>query len=88
MSMKTLLLYTTDGCHLCEKAEQQLEFLRQQGVVQWQPVEISDSHALMESYGTRIPVVVETEGDREIGWPFELEQLHQWVNEGLTIETR
>lgn len=85
--MKTLLLYTTEGCHLCEKAEQQLEFLRQQGIVDWEPVEISESDELIESYGIRVPVVGEKGGGREIGWPFELGQLHQWVNEGLTIGT-
>lgn len=69
-----VLLYTTLGCHLCEKALAQLIHLQREGIrMQIESVEIADDDALMDSYGIRIPVVrVE---DREIGWPFDIEQL-------------
>ena len=84
--MKTLLLYTTEGCHLCEQAECQLELLHKQGVASWKKVEISESYDLIEQYGVRIPVIRDGQ-HRELGWPFGLEQLRQWVNEGLTVES-
>lgn len=78
--MKTLYLYTTEGCHLCENAEKILNELEQADLISWQPVEISDSDELIGQYGVRIPVVREEGTDREIGWPFELEQLYQWLH--------
>ena len=41
------------------------------------PVEIAGDDALLEQYGVRIPVLCEN--DREIGWPFELEELKEWL---------
>ena len=41
------------------------------------PVEIASDDALVEQYGIRIPVIKEF--DREIGWPFELEELKEWL---------
>ena len=76
----TLKLYTTSGCHLCEQAEVLLNDLKAQGICQWQPVEISESDDLIERYGIRIPVVGREGRADELGWPFSLEQLRQWVN--------
>ncbi|WP_062270224.1 glutaredoxin family protein [Endozoicomonas arenosclerae] len=80
--MLHLFLYTTSGCHLCEHAEEFLNVLGQHPQLhnqfQWSPVEISESDALIESYGVRIPVIA-TEDGQEIGWPLEMEQLGEWI---------
>ncbi len=75
--MKTLLLYTTAGCHLCEQAETLLkpvlEYVQAsfpEGV-KLQPVEISESEALVERYGIRIPVIRVEGQTEELGWPFD-----------------
>lgn len=87
--MKTLLLYTTTGCHLCDEAEIQLNALCEplpgKAIIHWKPVEISDSDELIEEYGLRIPVVKNEVSGQELGWPFELDELHQWLNDGFTI---
>ena len=71
--MKTLILYSTVGCHLCEQA---LELISPsiQGQYQITEVDISDSDALVERYGTRIPVILREDTGSEIGWPFDLQQ--------------
>jgi hypothetical protein len=40
-----------------------------------QEVEISDSEALMARYGVRIPVLARADDQREIGWPFDQQQV-------------
>ena len=76
-------LFTTLGCHLCEEAAQLLDTLRvEQPDLNVVAVEIADSDELMERYGIRIPVV-KTEDDRELGWPFNLAELKDFLTSVL-----
>jgi len=77
--VKQLYLYTTSGCHLCEKAEEILVALASEGVLEWQAVEISDSDELVERYGIRIPVIRPVNDTSELGWPFDREDLRNWL---------
>ncbi|MDM3871097.1 glutaredoxin family protein [Porticoccus sp. W117] len=74
-----LVLYTGPQCTLCDKAKQ----------VIW-PVIAATGHKLVErditsdiawlrKYRTTIPVVAL--GDRELNWPFDQQQLYQWLNQ-------
>jgi len=91
--MKTLLLYTTLGCHLCEQAEQLLQpvllhlnaSLRARGMepLQLVPVEISDSTELVDAYGVRIPVIRLQERAEELGWPFDQAQAFAFLQQQL-----
>lgn len=76
--MMLLTLYTTSGCHLCEEAEQMLNVLQRQQVCRWVAIEISEDDRLVDLYGIRIPVIASEEG-RELGWPFTLETLNDWL---------
>ena len=78
-------LYTTLGCHLCEQALSMLEHCHQGNpVFEICEVEISGSESLMEQYGIRIPVVRTANVIDEIGWPFTLNQLQDYLS--LTLE--
>ena len=71
-------LFTTLGCHLCEEALVLATQLQQSGMkLDITEVEIADSPELVEQYGIRIPVI--RQGDREIGWPFNLTELQQFL---------
>lgn len=71
--MKTLYLYTTAGCHLCELAEEIVSVhLVAYGLV-LERIEIARSPALMERYGVRIPVLRLEGESAELGWPFNEE---------------
>lgn len=77
-------LYTTLGCHLCEQALELIHELQAQGVtLEVDAVEIADSEQLMEAYGIRIPVIADS-SEREIGWPFNLEELHAFLGDAGT----
>ncbi len=66
-----LTLYGTQGCHLCDEAEAQLQQAAAARQLQWQYVDIALDEALVERYGLRIPVLVNAQG-QERGWPFSL----------------
>jgi hypothetical protein len=77
--MIQLSLYTTMGCHLCSQLEALVAALANQKV--WlHHVEISDDDALVERYGVRIPVLVDSDGN-ELDRGFELDRLSAWLRE-------
>ncbi len=79
-STRRLNLYTTLGCHLCEDALALLHRARSEGFeFQIIEVEISDSDTLMERYGIRIPVIRFDDEERELGWPFQFEDLVTFI---------
>ena len=74
----TLILYHTEGCHLCEEAHGLvLAALARHGINPdlLEPVEIADDLDLLERYGVSIPVLRESSSGRELGWPFGLEDI-------------
>ncbi|MEM6581031.1 MAG: glutaredoxin family protein [Pseudomonadota bacterium] len=80
---KVLTLYGTTACHLCELAEEMVAgVVAANGDVQVEKVDISESDALFERYGVRIPVLAVEDGS-ELGWPFSVQQLEVFLR-GLT----
>jgi glutaredoxin len=79
--MTAIILYTTAGCHLCEEAEQLLAVLQQESPRELQRVDISSDPQLVDRYGIRIPVVFRTQDRRELGWPFDLLRLREFLNQ-------
>lgn len=73
-----LVLYTTEGCHLCEDAHELLLSVADRQPLQLQLQEIGDDDDLVARYGIRIPVVLFPDGS-ELGWPFTEEQLEQVI---------
>ncbi len=77
--MIQLSLYTTMGCHLCTQLEALVAALANQKV--WlHHIEISEDDALVERYGVRIPVLMDSDGN-ELDRGFELERLSDWLRE-------
>lgn len=65
-----LLLFGTQGCHLCEEAA----FMIGAAVPvsrDWQALDIVDDPALLHRYGTRIPVLRHEASGDELEWPFD-----------------
>ncbi len=78
--MKTLILYGTDYCHLCDQAE---ALLRELAVEQYrlEKIDISEDDQLMERYALRIPVVRLENKERDLGWPFDYLSLLQYLHD-------
>lgn len=78
---KTLFLYTTLGCHLCEDAKTLAWPVLQHFGYRLVEVEIADDDKLVERYGIRIPVVQREDTQQELGWPFSQEQLAEMLGD-------
>ncbi|KJS08301.1 MAG: hypothetical protein VR73_05585 [Gammaproteobacteria bacterium BRH_c0] len=77
MNSKTLLLYSGDGCHLCDQAK---DIVFQVLPADWRLEEISIRGVpeLEARYGVRIPVIA-IAGGEEKGWPFTAGQVRKMV---------
>lgn len=78
--MKVLYLYTTLGCHLCEQALELTEPLLLDFPFRLEAVDIANSDDLMGRYGIRIPVLLRPDIDKELGWPFDQQQLRAFLS--------
>jgi hypothetical protein len=76
-----LTLYTGPQCSLCDLAIKLVEEHNAQGLpeITLNKVNIRDSHDLFHLYGARIPVLKRSDSQAELAWPFELDNLVQFV---------
>ena len=87
--MSTLILYTTAGCHLCEDAQALLgpvlNYIQQESgqSIALREQEISESAALVDVYGLRIPVIQLEGSTQDLGWPFDQTQAYQFIVDAL-----
>lgn len=56
--MPTVRMYSRPGCHLCDRARDVIETVRQRAPFAFEEVDISGDDALELEYGIRIPVVL------------------------------
>lgn len=73
--MADLILFGTEGCHLCEQAEA----LVAQALLTAAKRDIMDDEAWQLRYGIRIPVLLNPADGRELSWPFSVEQLRRFA---------
>lgn len=86
MDETTLILYSTEGCHLCEDAEALLAAAQAQyPSLRWTVVDIADDDTLFERYGWLIPVLrAETNAENsggELRWPFDGPALDRFLRD-------
>lgn len=80
-----LYLFTTAGCHLCEKAKAVIWSVPSEFNLKIIAVEIADNDQWIERYGIKIPVVSKAESpefssaEHELCWPFSKEDLLVFV---------
>ena len=68
LATNNLILYSTSFCHLCKEAEQLLK----QANKEWRCFEITDDESILNRYSLKIPVLLNTNTQQEICWPFTL----------------
>ena len=75
--MKTdIILLGTEGCHLCELA---YRVIHQAGLSGRTRIEdIVERSEWLERYQDKIPVIIL--GERDLCWPFNVEELQDWPN--------
>lgn len=74
-----VVLYSTEGCHLCEDAMQLIEdagYFDQVAVI-----DIVEHEALITAYGEHIPVLHHLPSNTALFWPFSAQQLVDFYKE-------
>lgn len=77
--MATVFLYSTLGCHLCEKAKTLLWPVLAYHGFKLLEKDIADDDGLIEAYGIRIPVLVAEDLSCELNWPFDEQQASDFL---------
>lgn len=75
---KTLTLYSTSYCHLCDDA---IAILNEMYISPFTIVDISESEPLLKRYGTRIPVLQREDNKAELNWPFNAQNIVQFLSD-------
>lgn len=70
-----LVLYGTEGCHLCDDAHALLEQLR----LSWQNVDVTENPDLLQRYGVKIPVLHRRDSGVDLCWPFRADDVLNFV---------
>ncbi|ALS98479.1 glutaredoxin family protein [Lacimicrobium alkaliphilum] len=73
----SVLLYSTEGCHLCEQAEELV--LAMAPEMHIKKIDIAYDDALYEQYRYRIPVL-KNAADAELNWPFDTATLKEFLS--------
>lgn len=77
-----LVLYMTEFCQLCEEAQELIYRHLADKEYALTLVDISQEESLMERYALRIPVIAQPAQATELGWPFDEDQLAEWLATG------
>ncbi|WP_299944093.1 glutaredoxin family protein [uncultured Microbulbifer sp.] len=78
-----LILYTTLGCSLCEKAKVEIWPLLPRFGLRLREVDIADDDQLLERFRLMIPAVGLGDPEEVCPWPFDRSQLQAWLAERL-----
>ena len=73
--MKELKFFTTQGCHLCEQAEEILVALQKEYIFELEVIDIAADTELAERYGLSIPVLLNAATGEELYWPFNADKI-------------
>ena len=72
---EAIILYTREGCHLCEVAAQMLE----RAGISVQEVDVDADPELERQYGNRVPVLLRLDSGRQLFFPFGEEQVLSFI---------
>ena len=70
-----LILLGTSACHLCEQAETLLN----EADIAFQKIDIAEQEQWQERYAIKIPVLLNTECQQELCWPFTIEDIQAFL---------
>lgn len=77
--MKKIILYTTEACHLCELALEQIEQSECFEQCLLTEVDISSDLELLRQFATRIPILTAVGASDHLFWPFDHYEVTQWI---------
>jgi hypothetical protein len=80
--MQRVLLMGTSGCHLCELAEQIInDHLSSNQLWLIERIDIAEQEQWQAQFALLIPVLFHPESKKQLGWPFDAQQVNLFFNE-------
>ncbi|MGM0630218.1 MAG: glutaredoxin family protein [Pseudomonadota bacterium] len=79
--MSAFYLLTKPNCPLCTQAIQLLHSLPLEEPIELGVVDIAEQQELQEEYGWLVPVIIRGKDDAELRWPFDANQLQEFVEQ-------
>ncbi|WP_448549777.1 glutaredoxin family protein [Thalassotalea fusca] len=76
--IKQFILYGSEGCHLCELADEICSPIIKDGLAH---IDIVSDDKLVEQYGVHIPVLKHIASTSELYWPFTAEEVEVFVTQ-------
>ncbi len=73
--MSKITLLGTSACHLCEQAEDLLKAIN----VSYQKIDIAEQEQWQARYAIKIPVLLNSECQQELCWPFAIEDIQAFL---------
>jgi hypothetical protein len=77
---KQLTLFSGKTCCLCEDAQQLVQQSAPLWYAQLQKIDVTSSPEIYHLYAARIPVLKRLDNGRELGWPFDQNQLTEFLS--------
>lgn len=77
---KELILFSGKTCCLCSDAEQLVKNNAPTWYAQLNKIDVTSSPEIYHKYAARIPVLKRSDTDRELGWPFDHNQLTEFLS--------
>lgn len=78
--MLKLTLFSGSECSLCDIAKDMLAAATQASPVELTVIDVKAQREYFHQYGARIPVLKRNDNQQELGWPFELAELEQFLS--------
>ncbi|GAC32774.1 glutaredoxin family protein [Paraglaciecola polaris] len=78
MSNSAILFYSGKECCLCDDAEVIFNHVAPNAL--YTKVDVKTSTELYHLYGARIPVLKRQDSEQELGWPFNEQQLREFLS--------
>ena len=75
-----VILYSGKQCHLCDLALDLVNQLDESKSPEIEKVDIATDHNAYHLYAVRIPVLKREDNQKELGWPFDLQQLEAFLS--------
>ncbi len=79
--MIELMLFGTEACHLCEEAELIIQQSQYENKLILSKIDIAQESDWYEQYAIHIPVLLHTETNKELFWPFDHQQFCQYMEQ-------
>ncbi len=79
--MQRVVLLGTSDCHLCELAEHIInDYLSSNQTWLIERIDIAEQEQWQAQFALLIPVLYHPESQKQLGWPFDLQQVNLFFN--------